>query len=149
MWWGRERSRAAMTVVHPLLRSKLYSVYPTKCVSYSIYPCNSSLILRNHFSLFSSYRLVHWSTSCVGLSFPASYMGTSLRDLPRVIPGQVLPDSEFRFLKTEPEPTPSYYIETYVCILLNLLLCMSPRDVIYSLHPSLLEQSVLSSGYLI
>ena len=110
---------------------------------------DSSLILRNHFSLFSSYRLVHWSTSCVGLSFPASYVGTSLRDLPRVIPGQVLPDSEFRFLKTEPEPTPSYYIETYVCILLNLLLCMSPRDVIYSLHPSLLEQSVLSSGYLI
>ena len=57
-------------------------------------------------------------------------MGMSLRDLPRGITGQALPDSEFQFLKPEPEPTPSYYIETYVCILLNLLLCMSPRYVI-------------------
>ena len=82
------------------------------------------------FPLFSSYLLLHWSTSCAGLSFPAFYMGMSLRDLPRGITGQALPDSEFQFLKPEPEPTPSYYIETYVCILLNLLLCMSPRDVI-------------------
>lgn len=91
---------------------------------------DSSLILRNHFSLFSSYLLVHWFTSCAGLSFPAFYMGMPLRDLPHGIPGQALPDSEFPFLKPEPEPTPSYDIETYVCTLLNLLLCMSPRDVI-------------------
>ena len=83
------------------------------------------------FSLISSYLPVHSiSTSCVGPSLPAPYVGASLRDLPHGIPGQALPGSKLQLSNPEPAPTPSFYVETYVCIFfLDTSLCMSAGEI--------------------
>lgn len=82
-------------------------------------------------SLISFYPRVHSiSTSCVGPSLPAPYVGASLRDLPRGIPGQALPGSKLQLSNPEPVPTLSFYVETYICIFfLDISLCMSAGEI--------------------